>query len=78
VVLQWDISYGMQAILITLLSLVSIIGCYWFIIRKINILRVVFGMKKKAPKKTLAPQITFVNSLGAQLQPIMKSTKNSK
>ena len=53
VVLQWDVSYGMQAILITLLSLVSIIGCYWFIIRKFNILRVVFGMKAKAKKQTV-------------------------
>ncbi len=54
VVLQWDISYGSQAILVTLLSLVSIIGCYWFIIRKFNILRVVFGMKVK-PKKQVSP-----------------------
>lgn len=53
VVLQWDISYGSQAILITLLSLVSIIGCYWFIIRKFNILRVAFGMKP-SPKKQIA------------------------
>ena len=78
VVLQWGVSYGMQAILITLLSLVSIIGCYWFIISKFNVLRVVFGMKKKAPKKALAPQIAFVNSQGVQLQPIMQSTKKIK
>ncbi|EAR01696.1 acyltransferase family protein [Maribacter sp. HTCC2170] len=50
VVLQWDIPYGLQALLITLLSLVSSIGFYWFIIRKFNVLRVAFGMKVK-PKK---------------------------
>lgn len=50
VVLRWDVSYGMQAILITVLSLISIYLSYWFIIRKINILRIAFGMKRK-PKK---------------------------
>ena len=52
VVLQWDISYGMQAILITVLSLLSIYLSFWFVIRKVNILRVVFGMKKKPKKET--------------------------
>ena len=46
VVLQWDISYGMQAVLITALSLVFILIGY-FIIKKFNFLRVVFGMKRK-------------------------------
>jgi peptidoglycan/LPS O-acetylase OafA/YrhL len=46
VVLQWDISYGMQAVLITALSLVFILSSY-FIIKKFNFLRVVFGMKRK-------------------------------
>jgi peptidoglycan/LPS O-acetylase OafA/YrhL len=50
VVLQWDVTYGMQAFLITALSLISIYLCYWFIIRKINLLRIAFGMKRK-PKK---------------------------
>ncbi len=61
VVLQWDISYGMQAILITLLSLVSIIGCYWFIIRKFNILRVVFGMKVKPKKQAVTREQTHTS-----------------
>jgi len=52
VVLQWDISYGMQAVLITLLSLVFIISSY-VIIKKINFLRVVFGMKMKPKTKAL-------------------------
>ena len=46
VVLQWDISYGMQAVLITAHSLVFILSSY-FIIKKFNFLRVVFGMKRK-------------------------------
>ncbi|WP_190811165.1 acyltransferase [Flagellimonas sp. S3867] len=43
-VLQWDISYGLQALLITVLSLVSIITTY-LIIKRFNVLRVAFGMK---------------------------------
>jgi len=46
VVLQLDISYGMQAVLITALSLVFILSSY-YIIKKFNFLRVVFGMKRK-------------------------------
>lgn len=61
VVLQWDISYGSQAIMITLLSLVSIIGCYWFIIRKFNILRVVFGMKVKPKKQAITRKQTHTS-----------------
>ncbi len=61
VVLQWDVSYGSQAILITLLSLVSIIGCYWFIIRKFNILRVVFGMKVKPKKQAITFEQTHTS-----------------
>lgn len=51
VVLKWDISYGMQALLITIFSLMSIIASYWFIIRKFNFLRISFGMKVKAKKE---------------------------
>lgn len=50
-VLQWEVSYGIQALLISMLSLVSIFFSYWFIIRKFNILRVSFGMKKKQKKE---------------------------
>ncbi len=52
VILKWDISNGFQALLITLISLVSIITTYWFIIRKFNFLRIVFGMKRKQKKET--------------------------
>ncbi len=54
VVLQWDISFGAQAILITILSLALIISGY-VIIMRFNFLRVVFGMKMKPKKKTLKP-----------------------
>jgi len=47
VVLKWDISYGLQALLITGISLVSIIITYWFVIRKFNVLRIAFGLKRK-------------------------------
>ncbi|WP_299157782.1 acyltransferase family protein [uncultured Tenacibaculum sp.] len=45
-VLQWDMAYGLKAIFIILFSLISIITTYWFIIKKFNFLRIVFGMKK--------------------------------
>ena len=50
-VLQWDISYGLQAVLITILSLISIIGTY-LIIKRFNFLRIAFGMKKKSITRT--------------------------
>lgn len=46
-VLQWNISYGLQAILIILISLVSIIIIYWLIIRRFNFLRLSFGLKRQ-------------------------------
>jgi len=70
VVLKWDISYGLQAVLITLFSLVSIGITYWFIIRKLTVLRIAFGMKKKARKNVLVPQSSFVNSSKAQRMPV--------
>ena len=62
VVLQLDISYGMQAVLITALSLVFILSSY-FIIKKFNFLRVVFGMKRKKkiePSKIVNLENTIV------------------
>jgi len=52
VVLQWNISFVLQAVLIILLSLVSIVVTYWFIIRRFNVLRISFGMKKR-PKSEI-------------------------
>ena len=51
VVLQWNVSYGMQAILIIILSLVFILSCYVVIV-KFNFLRIVFGLKKKQSKES--------------------------
>jgi glucan biosynthesis protein C len=70
VILQWQLPVAVKAILITLVSLSFTIGIYW-VISKFNVLRIVFGMKKKSPRKTLVPQITFVNSQGVQLEPIL-------
>lgn len=52
-VLQWQVSYTLQAVLIIVFSLMSIIITYWFIIRKFNILRISFGLKLKKKKETL-------------------------
>ncbi len=46
VVLQWKVSYGLQAILIIILSLIAILLSY-MVISKFNALRVAFGMKPK-------------------------------
>jgi len=46
------------------------------IIQTNNVLRFLFGMKKKAPKKVLSPQSTFVNSQRVQLQPIKQRPSN--
>ena len=77
-VLEWNISYGMQAILITIISLVSILITYWFVIRKFNILRVSFGLKVKARKNALLPKRSFVNSGEGQLQPIIVDVTSIK
>jgi peptidoglycan/LPS O-acetylase OafA/YrhL len=46
-VLDWNVSYGAQAFCIIIISLFFIIVPYWFLIRKLNFLRVPFGMKVK-------------------------------
>lgn len=61
-VLDWNVSYGLQALFIILLSLFFIIAFYWFIIREFNFLRVAFGMKmKKKPinKKLINSSFVF-------------------
>ncbi len=62
VVLQWEISYALQAILIIIFSLASIVLPYWFIIRKVNVLRLIFGMKLK-PKKEASSTKSFIRRL---------------
>lgn len=63
-VLQWEISYMSQAILIILFSLLSIAITYWFIIKQLNVLRIVFGMKTKSKK-------VYVESSPVQKEPIL-------
>ncbi|PCJ96550.1 MAG: hypothetical protein COA50_07170 [Flavobacteriaceae bacterium] len=77
VVLQWEISYLSQAVLITVLSLVSIIASY-FIIMKFNFLRVVFGMKRKPTKKTMVAQNVVTRSPGIQLQSVIQKPTQFK
>lgn len=50
-VLQWDISSGMKAFVIILISLLACVGLYWFVIRRFNFLRIAFGLKLKPKKK---------------------------
>ena len=77
VVLKWNISYSMQAFLITLLSLIFIVTCYAIIIR-LNILRLVFGMKKNVSKKTVPIEDSSENTLTQELQPIKTVNTNFK
>ena len=51
VILKWDISCGLQAVLIVLFSLIAILITYWFAIRKFNFLRIAFGLKRKQKLK---------------------------
>ncbi len=75
VVLQWDISYGLQAFLIIIFSLLFIIASYVIIIR-FNILRLVFGLKKKVSKKALTLESTYVNVQDLELQSIKSTPPN--
>lgn len=77
VVLQWQLPVLVKAVLITILSLVLIIGIYW-LVRKFNVLRVAFGMKKKVSKKVLLPQSTLVNLEKVQLQAVIQTTEKNK
>jgi len=45
-IIQWDISVLMKVLLITSASLGVTIAIYWLLIRPVNIMRVVFGMKR--------------------------------
>jgi len=74
-VLKWDVSYGMQAVLITLISLVSIIITYWFIIRKFNFLRIVFGMKIKVSKRSIVGQSNIENVQKLKYQVIVQDSQ---
>lgn len=73
-VLQWEISYLSQAVLITILSLCSIIITY-VVIRKSNVLRIAFGMKRKVALESLTAQNTFENPQKVQFQRVTQNTQ---
>ena len=68
IVLQWNISTGLQAILITLISLVVIYVLYWYVIRRWNPLRLIFGLKMKMSK----PATVEIPEESLQLQPVVE------
>ncbi len=45
---QWDIAIIWKAAFITLTSLILTVAIYWLLIRQINVLRFIFGMKVKS------------------------------
>ncbi|WP_411032075.1 acyltransferase family protein [Spongiimicrobium sp. 3-5] len=62
IVLQWQISYALQAVLIIMLSLISIFITYWFIIKRFNLLRFIFGMKVHTAKKAPVSKEKFIKA----------------
>ena len=62
-------------LIITFTAIPAAVALYK-IIQTNNVLRFLFGLKKKAPKKVLSSQSTFVNSQRVQLQPIKQSPSN--
>ena len=45
-IIRWDIPVLLKVLLITFISLATVAGLYWLVIRRVNFLRVIFGMKK--------------------------------
>ena len=52
-VIRWDISVIWKAIFVTSFSFGLSVGIYWFIIRPINILRIIFGLKPLKSEKAI-------------------------
>ncbi len=48
---QWEITILWKAVFITITSFIFTVSIYWFIVRPINMLRFVFGMKVKPNKQ---------------------------
>jgi glucans biosynthesis protein C len=44
-IIRWDLAVLWKVLLITIISFLIIAGLYWLVIRRINFLRVIFGMK---------------------------------
>ena len=45
-VVQWSIPIWMKALIITGLSFLIVVTVYWYIIRPVNVLRIIFGLKQ--------------------------------
>ena len=52
-VLQWELPIFVNVLLITLISLSLCIGTYWLLIRKFNVTRIIFGLKKNPVNKVV-------------------------
>jgi glucans biosynthesis protein C len=49
--IRWDIAVLLKVVLITFTSFAIVAGLYWLIIRRVNILRIIFGMKMLPKEK---------------------------
>ena len=49
---RWDLAVLWKVLLITLISFAIIAGLYWLVIRRVNFLRVIFGMKMVRNEKS--------------------------
>jgi glucans biosynthesis protein C len=51
-IIRWDLAVLLKVLLIIIISFSIIVGLYWLVIRRVNFLRVIFGMKMVRNKKT--------------------------
>jgi hypothetical protein len=64
-VTRWDIPDAMKFTVIGLSSFVIIMAMYEFLIRRVNVMRVLFRMKAKAKTQTVNPKVTSQIGLNA-------------
>jgi len=69
-VIEWPIPILMKALIITGLSFLVVVTVYWFIIRPVNVLRIIFGLKQ-------APKTNNSNEVGVA-HPIAVPTSNHR
>jgi peptidoglycan/LPS O-acetylase OafA/YrhL len=55
-VTEWSIPILMKALIITGLSLLIVVTVYWYIIRPVNVLRIIFGLKQ-VPKTSKSKEV---------------------
>ncbi len=58
-IIRWDIAVFMKVVLIIFISFTIIAGIYWMVIRRVNFLRVIFGMKmvRNEHSETVSPPV---------------------